>query len=94
MPGLDLDRRTAPGQNGHSGQCVDTPRQGHCTCGAHAPEAGHHPVLPCPPIALSTTTLRLDQILMEAVKRRSTEALETDGSHILDNFGSTYRMNF
>ena len=30
----------------HSGQCDDTPRQGHCTCGAHAPKAGHHPVLP------------------------------------------------
>lgn len=29
-----------------------------------------------------------------AVKQRSAEVLKTDVSHILDNFGSTYKMNF
>jgi len=37
----------------------------------------------------------LDEILMDRkVKQRTTEVLETEVSHILDHFWSTYRIDF
>jgi hypothetical protein len=48
--------------------------------------------------APGTTDWRLHGYLIKyswmAVKQRSAEVLKTDVSHILDNFGSTYKMNF
>ena len=40
-------------------------------------------------------TVALDEILMDRkVKQRTTEVLETEVSHILDHFWSTYRIDF
>ena len=40
------------------------------------------------------TLWRLIKYLWMEVTQRSTEVLEADVSHILDNFGTTYKMNF
>jgi len=40
------------------------------------------------------TLWRLIKYSWLAAKQRTTEVLEADVSHILDNFGSTYKMNF
>lgn len=40
------------------------------------------------------TLWRLIKYSWMTVKQRSTEVLEADVSHILDNFCSTYKMNF